>query len=40
MYEEKGQNADALAVYKKYKDLYPNDTEIDKLIELCGYKLE
>jgi len=40
MYEEKGQNLNALAVYKKYKDLYPNDTEIDKLIELCGYKLE
>lgn len=35
MYEEKCQYGLALEAYRKYKMLYPNDTEIDMLIKRC-----
>jgi tetratricopeptide (TPR) repeat protein len=38
MYDDKGKNADAISAYCKYKELYPNDTEIDSLINSCKNK--
>jgi len=38
MYDDKGKNADAISAYCKYKELYPNDTEIDSLISNCKNK--
>jgi uncharacterized protein YktA (UPF0223 family) len=39
MYEEKCQYGLALETYRRYKELYPNDTEIDKLVESCRNKV-
>jgi tetratricopeptide (TPR) repeat protein len=39
MYEEKCQYGLALEAYRKYRELYPSDTEIEKLVEICRDKL-
>jgi hypothetical protein len=39
MYEEKGIYTEANIAYKKYQELYPNDTKIQELIDKSAEKL-